>query len=106
MRLDGNVVATALAFDRDRDCGIYNMSTLEPARRRGLATALTASHLRDALERGCRTASLQSTPIAEGIYAEVGFRDLRRLLEYVLLWLRQDRGPRGAVTAGGERSAP
>jgi ribosomal protein S18 acetylase RimI-like enzyme len=82
-RLGGESVATAMAFDRDRDCGIYNVTTLERARRRGLGTALTTLHLHDALARGCRTASLQSTPMAEGVYAAVGFRDLGRILEYV-----------------------
>jgi hypothetical protein len=37
----------------------------------------------DARARGCRTASLQSTPMAERVYAAVGFRDLGRILEYV-----------------------
>jgi ribosomal protein S18 acetylase RimI-like enzyme len=82
-RLDGENVATAMAFDREGDCGIYNLGTLEHARRRGLGTALTALHLHDALARGCRTASLQSTEMAERVYAAVGFRDLGRILEYV-----------------------
>jgi ribosomal protein S18 acetylase RimI-like enzyme len=82
-RLDGENVATAMAFDLDGDCGLYNVGTLEHARRRGLGTALTALHLHDALARGCRTASLQSTRVAEGVYAAVGFRDLGRILEYV-----------------------
>jgi ribosomal protein S18 acetylase RimI-like enzyme len=81
--LDGENVATAIAYDFDGDCGIYNVGTLEPARRHGLATALTALHLRDARVRGCRTASLQSTVMAERVYAAVGFRDLGRILEYV-----------------------
>ena len=72
-----------IAFDFAADCGIYNVGTLESARRRGLATALTALHLHDALARGCRTASLQSTAMAERVYAAVGFRDLGRILEYV-----------------------
>lgn len=33
--------------------------------------------------RGCQTASLQSTEMAERVYAPVGFRDLGRILEYV-----------------------
>lgn len=81
--LDGAAVSTALAFDLDGDCGIYNVSTLEPARRRGLGTALTALHLHAAAARGCRTASLQSSPMAERVYAAVGFRPLGRILEYV-----------------------
>jgi ribosomal protein S18 acetylase RimI-like enzyme len=88
-RLDGRTVATAIAIDRDDDCGIYNVSTLAHARRRGLGTALTALHAHDALARGCRTASLQSTEAAVRIYTAVGFRDLGRILEYA----RQDRPP-------------
>jgi GNAT superfamily N-acetyltransferase len=82
-RLDGETVATASAFDLHGDCGIYNVTTLEHARRRGLGTALTALQVHDARTRGCATASLQSTETAEHIYAAVGFRDLGRILEYV-----------------------
>jgi ribosomal protein S18 acetylase RimI-like enzyme len=64
-------------------CGIYNVGTLEPARRRGLASALTAIHLHEARGRGCHTASLQSTATAERVYRAAGFRDLGRILEYV-----------------------
>jgi ribosomal protein S18 acetylase RimI-like enzyme len=81
-RLDGENVAVALAFDLGTDCGIYNVVTLEHARRRGLATALTTVALHDARARGCRTASLQSTEMAERLYAAMGFRDLGRFLEY------------------------
>jgi GNAT superfamily N-acetyltransferase len=81
-RRDGEVVATGLAFDLDGDCGIYNVSTLERERRRGLGTALTARLAYDAAARGCRTATLQSTGMAEGVYAAVGFRDLGAILEY------------------------
>lgn len=82
-RLDCETVATALAYDCDGDCGIYNVGTLEHARRRGLGTALTAVQLHDARARGCETASLQATPMAERLYATAGFRDLGRILEYV-----------------------
>ena len=78
----GEIVAAAIALDFNGDCGIYNVGTLEHARGRGLGTALTALHVRQALHRGCRTATLQSTEMAEGIYASVGFRDLGRILEY------------------------
>jgi len=80
---DGVGVAAAMAFDCDGDCGIYNVATLEHARRRGLGTALTARQARDARARGCRTASLQSTPMADGMYAALGFRDLGRILEFM-----------------------
>lgn len=81
-RLDGEDVATAMAFDHDGDCGIFNVSAVETARRRGFGTALTARLVRDGAERGCSTASLQSTPMAERLYTAVGFEDLGRILEY------------------------
>jgi hypothetical protein len=89
-RLGGENVATAMAFDHRGDCGIYNTGTLEHARRGGLATAFTALHIHDALARGCQTASLQSTKMAERVYAMVGFRDLGRILEYVPPDVRKD----------------
>jgi ribosomal protein S18 acetylase RimI-like enzyme len=82
-RLGGEDVTSALAFDHGGDCGIYNVETLAPARRRGLGTALTTLQLHDAIARGCQTASLQSKPMAERVYAAVGFHDLDRILEYV-----------------------
>ena len=81
-RLDGRSVATGMAFDHDGDCGLYNITTIEPARRRGLGTALTVLLLLDAAARGCTTATLQSTPMAERVYAAAGFRDLGRILEF------------------------
>jgi ribosomal protein S18 acetylase RimI-like enzyme len=65
--LDGERVSTAMAFDHEGDCGIYNVETLVRARRRGLATALTTLHLRAAVARGCRTASLQATAAARRV---------------------------------------
>jgi GNAT superfamily N-acetyltransferase len=81
-RLNGENVATAIAYDHDGDCGIYNMGTLPHAQRRGLGTALTAMHTYQARERGCTTASLQATEMAVGVYEAVGFRDLGRFLEF------------------------
>jgi ribosomal protein S18 acetylase RimI-like enzyme len=78
----GETVSAAIAYDFGGDCGIYNVETHEHTRRRGLGTALTALHIRHARVRGCRTATLQSTEMAERLYASVGFRDLGRFLEY------------------------
>jgi ribosomal protein S18 acetylase RimI-like enzyme len=82
-RLANERVATAMAFDHAGDCGVFNVGTLESARRRGIATAVTHRLLQDAAARGCTTASLQATEMAEGVYAAAGFRDLGRILEYV-----------------------
>jgi GNAT superfamily N-acetyltransferase len=84
-RLDGENVAMLMALDHDGDCGVYMVGTVEAARRRGIATALSAHAVTAARERGCLTASLQATEMAERVYARVGFRDLGRWEEYVPL---------------------
>jgi GNAT superfamily N-acetyltransferase len=81
--VDHEPVSSAVTFDFAGDCGIYNVGTLEHARHRGLATALAAHVLHEARARGCESASLQSTPMAERVYEAVGFRDFGRLVEYV-----------------------
>src|SRR6185312_9957602 len=91
-RLDGEAVAAGISYDHGGDCGIYNIVTREHARRRGIGTAVTAALVREAGERGCETASLQSTPIAERVYAAVGFRDLGRILEYAPRVSRAEAG--------------
>jgi GNAT superfamily N-acetyltransferase len=83
VREGGEVVAAALAFDLGTDCGIYNVGTLQRARRRGLGTAVTIAQLHAARDRCRKTASLQSSAMAERLYAALGFRDLGRFLEYI-----------------------
>lgn len=81
-RSNGEDAAMLMAFDHEGDCGIYMVGTRPAARRRGLATALSAHAVKQARERGSTTASLQSTEMAESVYARVGFRDLGRFDEY------------------------
>ena len=81
-KLDGKNVAIATAYDHDGDATIFNVGTLPAARRRGLGTAVTALALHDACDRGCTSATIQSTEMAEGVYRSLGFRDLGRFLEY------------------------
>jgi GNAT superfamily N-acetyltransferase len=82
-RFNGEIAATLMAFDHQGDCGIYMVGTVPAARRQGLATALSAHAVVEAAKRGCTTASLQSTAMAEGAYGRVGFHDLGRFDEYV-----------------------
>jgi GNAT superfamily N-acetyltransferase len=81
-RFEGENVATGMSYEHGGDVGVYNVGTLDHARRHGLGTALTARLVENAAARGCVTATLQSTPMAEGVYAALGFRDLGRFLEY------------------------
>jgi GNAT superfamily N-acetyltransferase len=81
--LDGELVAAALGFEHEGDLGVFNVETHARARRRGLATALTSYLVGGAVKRGCATATLQATPMAERVYEACGFRAVARILEYV-----------------------
>jgi ribosomal protein S18 acetylase RimI-like enzyme len=81
-RFEGESAAVLMTLDHEGDCGIYMVGTRPAARRRGLATAISAHAVAAARERGCTTASLQATAMAKGVYARVGFRDLGRFDEY------------------------
>ncbi len=81
-RCDGRPATTALGFHHDGDCGVFNVATVAAARRRGLATAITALLLHDAVAQGCTTATLQATPAAVGLYRACGFAELGRILEF------------------------
>ena len=83
-RLDDECVATAMAFDHEGDCGIYNVGDA------GARSAARSGHRADRrsscttpLHADVATASVQSTEMAERVYAAVGFRDLGLILEYV-----------------------
>jgi len=80
---DGMAVAGAWGLLHDGDCGIYTVGTLPAWRRRGLARALTEHILADAHRHGARTATLQSTPMAQRLYESLGFTPMGRYEEWI-----------------------
>jgi GNAT superfamily N-acetyltransferase len=72
--LAGEPVATASLVVAGGSAGIYNVATLEPARRRGIGAAMTAVAVRRGSERGCNLATLQSSAMGRPIYERLGFR--------------------------------
>jgi len=69
----GEAVATALSVLTGRYAAIFNVATLAAHRRRGLGAAVTAFAVREAFAAGARTAWLQSSPMALGLYERMGF---------------------------------
>jgi GNAT superfamily N-acetyltransferase len=67
----------------DTDVNVGFVATRESARRRGLAGHVLRHALAVARQRGIRTASLQSTPMAVGVYARVGFVPVGHWQEWV-----------------------
>jgi GNAT superfamily N-acetyltransferase len=80
---EGTAVVSAWSRIVGDDCGIYAVGTPPTWRRRGLARALLGHVLADAFDRGARTASLQSTPMGENLYAALGFIAAGRYEEWV-----------------------
>ncbi|GAA0917760.1 hypothetical protein GCM10009557_89510 [Virgisporangium ochraceum] len=70
-------------FPVDTDVNVGFVGTRESARRRGLAGRVLRYALRAAHDSGFRTASLQSTPMAEGLYRQAGFVPVGHWREWV-----------------------
>lgn len=71
--LDGKPVATAALYLANGLAGIYYVSTVPAARRRGLATAMTHHALAEAAAAGYLTAVLQASPAGTPVYRAMGF---------------------------------
>ena len=81
---DGRPVATSTLFMSEGVAGIYNVSTLPAARRRGIGAALTVEPLLEAARRGCTLAVLHSSKMALPVYRRLGFATYCYFHEY--LW--------------------
>lgn len=85
-RLDGELASVLIAREHDGDCYLWFVATTPEARGRGLAAELVRTALRDAAARGCQTTTLESTRMAERLYARLGYRPLGRYG----MWERRD----------------
>lgn len=72
----GVPISKAVLHLADGVAGIYGVATTEAGRGRGLATYLCASALADARAAGAERTVLHSTPMAQGLYRRMGYRDV------------------------------
>lgn len=85
--VDGRPVACGTAWLTGRTAGLYNITTLEAARGRGIGYAVTATLLEMARDRGCTEAILHATELGRPVYERLGFEEVCRMPMFV--WVPQ-----------------
>ena len=94
--LDGMPVTSGLGWRSGRTIGVYNISTVQGARRHGYGEAMTARVVADGHAAGCDVAALQASDMARPIYERLGFRVVVQYRGYV----------DAATGAGGRSQTP
>jgi GNAT superfamily N-acetyltransferase len=80
---DGRPVTTGAGIRTGRTIGVYNISTVDDARRRGYGEAMTRHILFDAAHLGCDVGALQASQMGLPIYERMGFRTVVQYLAFV-----------------------
>jgi GNAT superfamily N-acetyltransferase len=80
---DAIPVSTGLGIRTGRTIGVYNIATVESARRRGYGAAMTMRIVDDGAAAGCDVAILQASLMGQPIYERLGFRTVVEYFAYV-----------------------
>jgi GNAT superfamily N-acetyltransferase len=80
--LDGEPVATVSLLTAGGAAGIYNVTTVERVRRRGIGAVMTAAAVHAGRRRGLITATLQASTMGRATYEGLGFRHACDLVPY------------------------
>jgi ribosomal protein S18 acetylase RimI-like enzyme len=79
----GRPVTSGIGWRSGRTIGVYAISTVPAARRRGYGEAMTAHVVADGIAAGCDVAALQASEAGRQIYERLGFRVDVRYEAYV-----------------------
>jgi ribosomal protein S18 acetylase RimI-like enzyme len=74
--LGGEPVASSGLLLFEGVAGVYNVTTVPKARRRGIGTAMSLTAMREGRARGADLAILGATELGRGVYEGLGFRDV------------------------------
>jgi hypothetical protein len=80
-RVDGEAVAAAMGYPTEHAIGVFGVTTVEPARGRGYATAVTRAAM---LTETGLPSILAPSQMAESMYLRLGFRRVGELA----IWIR------------------
>jgi hypothetical protein len=80
---NGQPVSAGLGIRTGRTIGVYNIATIESARRLGHGAAVTMRIVDDGAAAGCDVAILQASDMGQPIYERLGFRTVVRYMGYV-----------------------
>jgi len=80
---DGLAVTSGLGVRSGRTIGVYNIATVESARRQGLGAAMTMRVVEDGAAAGCDVAILQASDMGLPVYQRLGFRVVCEYFGYV-----------------------
>ena len=80
---NGVAVTSGLGVRVGRTIGVYNIATVEAARRRGLGAAMTMRVVADGAAAGCDVAILQASDMGQSVYERLGFRTVCEYIGYV-----------------------
>jgi len=72
---DGNPVSSSVVCYEAGVAGIYNVTTLEEARGKGIGTAITLAPLHEAKKLGYEIAILRSSEMGLNMYKRMGFKE-------------------------------
>jgi hypothetical protein len=81
--VDGEAVATSALFMSHGVAGVYNVSTIDAYRRRGIGEAITWRAVMDGAAAGCRMSSLQASDMGRPVYERMGFRTVASYKTYL-----------------------
>lgn len=85
--LDGEPVASGSAWITGETVGLYNITSVERARGRGIGYAVTAALMNAGRELGCTHAVLHASDMGYPVYTRLGFETVCQVPQFV--WMPQ-----------------
>jgi hypothetical protein len=80
---DGAPVSTGVGFRTGRTLGVYDVSTVPGARRRGYGEHMSRHVIQEGMRDGCDVGILQASEMGKPIYERIGYRTVVEYMGYM-----------------------